>query len=64
MGGRSPHWDPFTILLYSLSAKPPHIILVFILVIHPYTYGLTQKVFGRFLGQIADASVCPPQPAA
>jgi len=33
--------------------------LIFILVVHPYTYGLTQKVFSRFLGQIADASGCP-----
>ncbi len=32
---------------------------IFILVIHPYTYTLTQKVFGRFLGQIADATGCP-----
>jgi hypothetical protein len=32
---------------------------IFILVIHPYTYGLTQKVFGGFLGQIANASGCP-----
>ena len=32
---------------------------IFILVVHPYTYGLTQKVFGGFLGQIANASGCP-----
>jgi len=32
---------------------------IFILVIHPYTYALTQSVFGGFLGQIANASGCP-----
>ena len=33
--------------------------VIFILVIHPYTYLLTQKVFGRFLGKIADTAGCP-----
>jgi hypothetical protein len=32
---------------------------IFILVIHPYTYKFTQKVFGKFLGQIADMNGCP-----
>ena len=32
---------------------------IFILVVHPYTYGLTQSVFGGVLGQIANASGCP-----
>jgi hypothetical protein len=32
---------------------------IFILVIHPYTYLLTQKVFGSFLGKIVDAAGCP-----
>jgi hypothetical protein len=32
---------------------------IFILVIHPYTYKFTQKVFSRFLGQIADMNGCP-----
>ena len=32
---------------------------IFILVIHPYTYKLTQKVFGGFLGHIADMNGCP-----
>ena len=32
---------------------------IFILVINPYTYALTQRMFGGFLGQIADASGCP-----
>jgi hypothetical protein len=32
---------------------------IFILVINPYTYALTQQLFGGFLGKIADASGCP-----
>jgi hypothetical protein len=32
---------------------------IFILVIHPYTYALTQSVFGGFLGKIADVNGCP-----
>jgi hypothetical protein len=32
---------------------------IFILVVHPYTYALTQSVFGGVLGQIANASGCP-----
>jgi hypothetical protein len=32
---------------------------IFILVINPYTYKFTQKVFGGFLGQISDANGCP-----
>lgn len=33
--------------------------LIFVLVVHPYTYMLTQKVFGGFLGKIADMNGCP-----
>ena len=32
---------------------------IFILVIHPYTYIITQKVFGGFFGKIADRDGCP-----
>jgi hypothetical protein len=32
---------------------------IFILVVHPYTYQFTQKVFGSFLGKIADMNGCP-----
>lgn len=32
---------------------------IFILVISPCTYKLTQKIFGGILGQIADANGCP-----
>jgi hypothetical protein len=32
---------------------------IFILVIHPYTYMLTQKMLGGFFGKIADISGCP-----
>lgn len=32
---------------------------IFILVINPYTYKFTQKVFGSFLGKIADINGCP-----
>jgi len=32
---------------------------IFILVIHPYTYKLTQKLFGKVLGQLADMNGCP-----
>ena len=32
---------------------------IFILVTIPCTYKLTQKIFGGFLGQIADANGCP-----
>jgi hypothetical protein len=32
---------------------------IFILVVHPYTYALTQRMFGGVLGQIANASGCP-----
>jgi hypothetical protein len=32
---------------------------IFVLVIHPYTYKLTQKIFGGILGQIADMNGCP-----
>lgn len=32
---------------------------IFILVVNPYTYQFTQKVFGRFLGRIAEANGCP-----
>jgi len=33
--------------------------LIFILVINPYTYMLTQKIFGGLLGNIADLYGCP-----
>ena len=33
--------------------------LIFILVVHPMTYQLTQKLFGGFLGRISDPSGCP-----
>ena len=32
---------------------------IFILVIHPYTYLFTQKVFGGLLGKIAETNGCP-----
>ena len=32
---------------------------IFVLVIHPYTYQLTQQMFGRILGKIAEANGCP-----
>ena len=32
---------------------------IFILVTIPCTYKLTQKIFGGFLGQIADPNGCP-----
>lgn len=32
---------------------------IFILVIHPYTYLLTQKIFGGILGKIAELNGCP-----
>ena len=32
---------------------------IFVLVIHPYTYKFTQKVFGVFLGKIAEVNGCP-----
>ena len=33
--------------------------LIFLLVIHPYTYQFTQKLFGRILGKIAESNGCP-----
>ena len=33
--------------------------LIFILVVHPMTYKLTQKLFGGLLGRISDSSGCP-----
>jgi hypothetical protein len=33
--------------------------LIFVLVIHPYTYILTQKLLGGFLGKIAESNGCP-----
>jgi hypothetical protein len=33
--------------------------LIFIIVIHPYTYILTQKILGGIVGKIADSSGCP-----
>lgn len=32
---------------------------IFILVVNPYTYTLTQKVLGGYLGKIAEANGCP-----
>lgn len=32
---------------------------IFILVVNPYTYQFTQKIFGKFLGKIADINGCP-----
>ena len=32
---------------------------IFIVVIHPYTYAFTQKMFGKCLGKIAETSGCP-----
>ena len=32
---------------------------IFVLVIHPYTYKLTQQMFGSILGKIAEANGCP-----
>ena len=34
-------------------------VFIFVLVIHPYTYQLTQKVFGGLLGKLAEANGCP-----
>jgi hypothetical protein len=33
--------------------------LIFLLVVHPMTYKLTQKLFGGILGKNADPSGCP-----
>ena len=33
--------------------------LIFILVIHPYTYKITQKLLGGLLGKIAESNGCP-----
>jgi hypothetical protein len=33
--------------------------LIFLLVVHPMTYKLTQKLLGGVLGRIADTSGCP-----
>lgn len=33
--------------------------LIFLLVVHPMTYQLTQKLLGGILGKIADPSGCP-----
>ena len=33
--------------------------LIFIVVIHPYTYIVTQKLFGGLFGKIADIHGCP-----
>ncbi len=32
---------------------------IFVLVIHPYTYMVTQKLLGGIFGKIADGSGCP-----
>ena len=33
--------------------------LIFIIVVHPMTYQLTQKLFGGILGRISDTNGCP-----
>lgn len=33
--------------------------LIFLLVVHPMTYKLTQKLLGGVLGKISDVSGCP-----
>lgn len=33
--------------------------LIFLLVIHPFTYKITQKLFGGILGKIAESNGCP-----
>ena len=33
--------------------------LIFLLVIHPYTYQITQKLFGGLLGKISESNGCP-----
>ena len=33
--------------------------LIFLIVVHPMTYKLTQKLLGGVLGKIADPSGCP-----
>lgn len=33
--------------------------LIFILVIHPFTYTITQNMFGGLLGKIAEKNGCP-----
>jgi hypothetical protein len=32
---------------------------IFVLVVHPYTYMFTQKMFGGFFGQISGPNGCP-----
>jgi hypothetical protein len=32
---------------------------IFLLVVHPMTYKLTQKLFGGILGRVSDPSGCP-----
>ena len=32
---------------------------IFLLVIHPFTYKVTQKLFGGILGKIAESNGCP-----
>ena len=33
--------------------------IIFIFVIHPYTYKFTQQLLGKLLGKLADANGCP-----
>lgn len=33
--------------------------LIFLVVVHPMTYKLTQKLFGGLIGRVSDASGCP-----
>jgi hypothetical protein len=33
--------------------------LIFLLVVHPMTYRITQKLFGGILGRISDTNGCP-----
>ena len=32
---------------------------IFLLVIHPYTYNITQRLLGGLLGKIAESNGCP-----
>lgn len=34
-------------------------VVIFLLVINPYTYILVNKILGKVIGKIADASGCP-----
>lgn len=34
-------------------------VIVFLLVVNPYTYILVNKLFGKIIGKIADSTGCP-----